>query len=160
MRTKGKKQHVALIKLALKKLIDEYTVRMKGFKATFEDKHFGIDFEIELGESWSHADGHFTLIPDIVAEIEPKEDVFLTKRKWKSIFDSSTLIFEAETNPANIFRNTLKLEAYRRVKSSDYGRSKYAFILVCWENAKLPDILDPFDAVWRFPKSRLKEQMK
>lgn len=152
MRTKGKKEHVALIKLALKKLIDEFTDRMKSFKASFEDKHFGIDFRIELGESWSHADGHFNLIPDIVAEIEVKEDVFLTKRKWKSILDSSTLIFEAETNPANIFRNIMKMEAYSMVKKSTYGRSKYAFILVCWEDAKLPDVLDPFDAVWKFSK--------
>jgi len=156
MRTKGKEEHIALTKLALKKLIDEYTDMLKGFKVAFEDKHFGINFRIELGESWSHADGSFQLIPDIVADIEPKEDIFMKGRKWKSIADSRTLIFEVETSPTNIFQNIMKMQAYSMVKNEPYGRSHYAFILVCWEDAKLPEILEPFDAVWKFSKLAFK----
>lgn len=148
----GKKEHVALVKLAVKKLIDEYADRLDSFKATFEDKHFGIDFQIDLGESWSHAHGSFFLIPDIVAEIEPRTDVLMKDRKWRSIIDSSTLIFEAETNPATIFKNIMKMQAYSMIKQHTYGRSKYAFILICWDDAKLPDFLEPFDAVWKFSK--------
>ena len=156
MRIKGGKEHILLIQLALKKLIDDYMGMLKSFKATFEDKHFGIDFKLELGESWSHASGHFELIPDIVAEIEPKTDIFMKERKWRSIIDSNTLIFEAETNPRNIFQNIMKLEAYKQVKMDHYGRSRYAFILVCWEDAQLPELLEPFDTVWSFPKEPTK----
>jgi len=150
----GKKEHIALVKLASIRLINDMSDRLEGFTLSFEDKHFGINFRLELGESWSHADGHFNLIPDIVAQIEPKTDIMIKGRKWHSIIDSRTLIFEAETDPRNIFQNVMKMMAYAMVKK-DYGRGRYAFILVCREDARLPDNIEPFDEVWRFTEAEL-----
>lgn len=153
MKIGGKKEHIALVKLATKKVIDDFADRLEGFKVSFEEKHFGFDFKIAR-DQWSMTHGSFTFKPDIVAWIEPRKDITFGKDRgrWKSIIDSRCLIFEVETNPRKIFRDILKIEAYRRVKSSDYGRGTYAFILVCWREAKLPDIVEPFDEVWRFDR--------
>lgn len=156
MKIGGKKEHIALVKLASIRLINDLSDRLEGFNLSFEDKHFGIDFKLELGESWSHADGHFNLIPDIVAQINPRTELLIKGRKWHSIIDSRTLIFEAETDPRNIFHNAMKMMAYAHVKR-DYGRGRYAFILVCREDAKLPDNIDPFDEVWKFSEAELKK---
>ena len=148
----GGKQHVDLVKLAIKKLVDEYMDKVKSLFVEFEDSHFGFEFKIHK-DQWDTTHGSFTFKPDIVARIETKKDIIFNKKdRWLDITDSNTLIFEAENDPHNIFSNTLKMEAYRMVKANDYGRQTYAFILVCWSDAKLPDILEPFDAVWRFEK--------
>lgn len=62
------------------------------------------------------------------------------------------IVFEAETNPRNIFKNAIKIEGYKRVRNDRLGRSSYGLVLVCWDDAKLPENIEPFDEVWKFSR--------
>jgi len=155
----GNKEHIDLIKLAVNRLMEQYADKVKGINLDFERRQFSIGIKIHV-DTYGYTNANFDFRPDIVAFIiKPEEDPF-GKKEWKSIVDSSVWIFEAETNPRTIFHNTIKIEAYRKIKNNDYGRSTYGFILVCWDDAKLPNSVDPFDEIWKFPKGLLLLQRK
>jgi len=150
--TSGGQEHIELVKLALKKIVDTF-VCLRRIMITFEESEFTMDIKIQENHS-SYTNAHFSFRPDVIVRAET-EDAF-NKKEWKSIYDSSAVVFEAETNPHNIFNNLIKIEAYKRIKSRDYGRRAYSFVLVCWKNAKLPASIEPFDEVWKFQKPAFK----
>jgi hypothetical protein len=153
--TSGSDEHVELVKLATKRIVDTFQ-NLRYILISFEQHEMKFDIEIK-DALHGFTNAHFELRPDIVlrAENTGKGSSIMDDAKlWKSIMDSTAIVFEAETDPANIFHNILKLDAYRRIKAESFGRAAYAFVLVCWDNAVLPRNVDPFDEVWKFPRLR------
>ena len=149
LNTTGGVEHVALVKLASKKVIDDFA-NLRIILVSYDEHE--VRFEIKIEERYdSYTNAHFNFRPDILVRCSRKEDP-LSKKEWKSILDSHTIIFEAETDPQNIFRNVLKMAAYKQIKSDGFGREYYAFVLVCYEDAVLPESIEPFDEVWKFPR--------
>ena len=153
MKIGGNAKHIALIQLAVKKVVDDFAEKLDRINVSFEENAFKMEIKVQT-DKYGYTNAEFNFRPDIAAHIIPKkekEDLFDTK--WNSIFDSTWWIFEAETNPRNIFKNVVKMEAYRKIKGDSYGRQVYAFILVCWDDAVLPKNVEPFDQVWKFKRS-------
>jgi len=153
--TGGKDEHVELVKLATKRIVDTFQ-NLRYILLSYEQHNLEFEIKVKEGE-FGYTNANFTLRPDIVVRAENKakgstiaDDATL----WKSIMDSHAIVFEIETDPRNIFKNILKLEAYRKIKGEAYGRAAYAFVLVCWDDAVLPKNIDPFDEVWKFPRNK------
>jgi hypothetical protein len=146
--TSGKEEHVELVKLATKKIVDTFQ-NLRVIHISYEQ--FDMQFEISIAESRDrdYTNTYFTLRPDIMVRAENR---WKEHQPWLSIMDSNAIVFEAETDPKNIFSNVLKMEAFKKIKSDSYGRIGYAFVLVCWEDAALPQNIEPFDEVWKFPR--------
>ena len=144
----GGSEHVALVKLASKRIIDD-----------FDDlREMMIDYEptelrlaIKIDERWGsgYSTANFDFRPDIVVRTSREVD---PEKPWVTIKDSMCIVFEAETYPINIFRNNIKIEGYKRVRADRLGRASYALVLVCWEDAKIPKDIEPFDEVWKFSR--------
>lgn len=151
LNTSGGPEHIALVKLASKKIIE-----------TFDDlKEIMIDYEptelriaIKIDERWGsgYSQANFDFRPDIVVRTSKEFDY---DKPWVTIKDSICIVFEAETNPRNIFNNAIKIEGYKRVRNDRLGRSSYGLVLVCWNDATLPEKIEPFDEVWKFDRSLL-----
>lgn len=159
--TGGKDEHVQLVKLASKKIIDTFQ-NLRYILVSYEKQELKLQITVRDG-MYGETNAHFELRPDIVLRAEnigkDGRSPFRTgierivddeDKNWKSIMDSHAIVFEAETDPRNLFSNVLKLDAYRKLRA--YGRAQYAFVLVCWDDAKLPENVEPFDEVWKFPK--------
>jgi len=144
-------EHVALVKLATKRIVDEFA-NLRLIIISYDEHE--VRFEIKIEERYnSYSNAHFAFRPDIfVRRASEKKTEDFEKKNWKGIFDSHAILFEAETEPKNIFSNTLKMAAYQKIKSDSYGREMYAFVLVCWEDAILPENIEPFDEIWKFSK--------
>jgi hypothetical protein len=152
--TSGKDEHVELVKLATKRIVDTFQ-NLRHILISYEQHEMQFELKVKEGE-YGYTNAHFTLRPDIVVRAENKgkgESIADDAKLWKSIMDSNAIVFEAETDPKTIFHNVLKLEAYRKIKAEAYGRAAYAFVLICWDDAVLPKNVDPFDEVWKFPRS-------
>lgn len=147
--TSGGPGHIALVKLASKKIIE-----------TFDDlREIMIDYEpnelriaIRIDERWGsgYSTANFDFRPDIVVRTSREVD---PEKPWLTIKDSMCIVFEAETNPRNIFNNAIKIEGYKRVRDNRLGRASYGLVLVCWSDAKLPKNTEPFDEIWKFDKA-------
>ena len=147
--TSGGKEHIELVKLTSRRIID-----------TFDDlREIMIDYEptelriaIKIDERWGsgYSQANFDFRPDIVVRTSRGYD---EETPWITIKDSMCIVFEAETDPRNIFKNNIKIEGYKRVKNDKMGRASYSLVLVCWDDAKLPENIEPFDEVWKFNKS-------
>lgn len=151
--TSGKDEHVELVKLATKRIVDTFQ-NLRYILISYEQHEMEFELKVKEGEH-GYTNANFTLRPDIVlrAENTGKGSSIMDDAKlWKSIMDSGAIVFEAETDPKNIFHNVLKLEAYRKIKAESFGRAAYAFVLVCWNDAILPKNIAPFDEVWKFPR--------
>jgi hypothetical protein len=148
--TTGGAEHVALVKLATKKIIDEFA-NLRHILISYDEHE--VKFEIKIQERYDgYTNAHFDFRPDIFVRCAGKELKGFQKKSWKNIFDSHAILFEAETEPKNIFGNVLKMAAYQKIKSDAFGREAYAFVLVCYEDAVLSESIEPFDAVWKFPR--------
>ena len=149
----GGKEHIELVKLAVKRVVDEFSEKVRGIHICFEKAELKMEIEIKR-DQWGYTHTNFTFRPDIIVDVMKDDDKLLSinEKEWKSIFDSDTVLFEAETDPRNLFSNNIKIEAYRRIRADGYGRNAYAFVLVCWSDAKLPRNKEPFDEIWRFPR--------
>jgi len=149
--TTGGAEHVALVKLTTKKIIDEFA-SLRHILISYDEHE--VRFDIKIEEKYdSYSNAHFDFRPDIFVRCASKKKLDdFEKKNWKGIFDSNAILFEAETNPKNIFSNILKMAAYQKIKTDGYGREAYAFVLVCYEDAVLPNSIEPFDAVWKFSR--------
>lgn len=150
--TSGGDSHVELVKLATKRVVDSFQ-NLRYILLSYEQQNFTFDLKVTDGIH-GYTNANFEFRPDIVVRAENcakgtsfQED----EKKWESPLDSSAIVIEAETNPKNFFSNTLKVEAYKQIKSRG-GRGLFAFVLACWSDAVLPDNIEPFDEVWKFPK--------
>lgn len=149
--TSGGSDHIKLVKLASKKVIDEFDYLQE---ILIQYERTDINAKINLSEKWYHRTNvSFDMRPDImVLTGEPKEN----GAYGRHISTTRTTIIEVETDPRNLFKNTFKIEAYRRIK---FGSRKHVdvdpaikFILVCFDDAKLPETTVPFDEVWTFKR--------
>lgn len=149
--TSGGSDHIKLAKLASKKVIDEFDYLQE---ILIQYERTDINAKINLSEKWYHRTNvSFDMRPDImVLTGEPKEN----GAYGRHISTTRTTIIEVETDPRNLFKNTFKIEAYRRIK---FGSRKHVdvdpaikFILVCFDDAKLPENTAPFDEVWTFKR--------
>ncbi len=154
--TSGGSDHIKLVKLASKKVIDEFDYLQQ---ILIQYERTDISAKLNLSEKWYHRTNvSFEMRPDIIVLTgEPKKD----KDYGRFISTTRTTIIEAETNPKNLFKNTFKIEAYRRIK---FGSRKHVdidptikFILACFDDAKLPKNTVPFDEVWTFARSQEEE---
>jgi len=151
--TSGTDEHVQLVKLATKRIIDEF-VNLRYISINYEKQNLTFQIKVRDG-TWGETNSYFELRPDILLRAENKGkggSIMDDAKKWENIMDSNAIIFEAETDPRNIFKNAIKLEAYKQIKRNNYGRAAYGFVLVVWEDAVLPENIEPFDEVWRFKK--------
>lgn len=158
--TSGSQEHIELVKLATKRIVDSFE-NLRYIQINYEQSNLSLEIKIrDKYEGYTNASFEFR--PDILLRAENRaKGLFAEKeKKWESIFDSSAIVFECETDPRNIFANVLKMEAYRKIKGDVYGRSAYAFVLVCWSDAELPECVEPFDEVWRFDKFLIKKELK
>jgi len=148
----GSNEHIYLVKVAAKKLIDAYDLRE--INLTFEDPMFRMEIKIHTrGTEDQYTNANFDFRPDISARIfKHNQQETFEHKPWKNILDSTWLVFEAEIDPTNIFSNIIKMEAYRKIKSNNYGREVYAFVLVVFDDVPLPSAIEPFDEVWKFPR--------
>lgn len=145
--TSGGKEHVELVKLATKRIIDQFQ-NLRDIQISYEDREFSIDLRLKDSQH-GYSNASFEFRPDIIVRAENKRR---DDEKWDSILDSSAIVFEAETDPKKIFGNVLKIEAYKTMKMRPWGRQQYAFVLVVWADAVLPQNIEPFDEVWKFEK--------
>jgi len=150
--TSGGEEHVYLVKRAVKRVIDEMA-GLRVITISFEDSEF--QFEVTIREDRdSYTNAHFSFRPDMIVRAKNTSgSPIYSEKTWTKITDSSAIVFEAETDPKNFFNNAIKVEAYKKIKGDSYGRFGYSFVLVCWEDAKLPKNIEPFDEVWRFSKT-------
>lgn len=142
-------EHVALVKLASHKIIDEFE-SLYEIQVRYEPENIKVEFKLNEQFGKTILTSGFDLRPDIVA-IHNK----VTGKDYFGNDISNTVwnIIEAETNPKNIFHNKLKMLAYEKIKEDH--ENYYYFILVCWSDAKLPDSIEPFNEVWKFDKSEI-----
>jgi hypothetical protein len=152
--TSGKDEHVELVRLAVKRIVDSFS-NLRHILISFEQQNLKFELQIKTGE-YGYTNAHFEFRPDIIlrAENTGKGSSIMDDAKiWKTILDSSTIVFEIETDPrSNIFSNVLKIEGYKKIREEAFGRAAYAFVLVVWADAVLPENVEPFDEVWRFPR--------
>ncbi len=141
-----------LVKLASKRLLDEFE-EIKEIFVNYEEE---VDVNVQFGElrGYGRTSTSFNFRPDILvttAKYMLDEEIDPERRK---IWQAHRVFFEAETDPRNIFKKVLKLECYKKMKRG--GIHECAFVLVCFEDAKLPENTAPFDEVWLFPKKEEK----
>jgi len=146
----GGSDHVTLVKLASKKVIDEFDYLQQ---ILVQYERTDIHADVRLSEKWYHRTNvALEMRPDIIVVTgEPKEE----KGYGRYIGINQITIIEAETDPRNIFKNLFKIEVYKRMKSGGRGvdvRDPVTFILACFDDAKLPKNTAPFE-VWTFPRS-------
>lgn len=156
IQTGGGADHITLVKLASHRIVNEFE-GLKGIAVNYEGREFQFDIKIKETGYEGYTNANFEFRPDITVrhfhESEENRSSY-EEVPWKSIFDSNFICFEAETDPKNIFNNALKMAAYTQIKGREnpIGRRSYAFVLVCWDDAKLPKSIEPFDTVWKFSK--------
>ena len=148
IKSSGGSDHVELVKLATKRIIDEFE-EVNEIVINYEQEiHVNIkpDFETRFGRT----NVKFDFRPDIAVtttKFMVNEEVDPEKRK---IWQAHRVFFEAETKPSRLFKNLLKIECYRKMRKG--GFLEFAFVLVCFEDAKLPKNTAPFDEVWTFKR--------
>lgn len=156
--TSGKDDHVELVKLATKRIVDCFE-NLRHILVSYEQQN--MNFELKIKDSaYGETFAHFEFRPDIVVRAENTgkgSSIMDDVKVWKTIMDSHAIVFEIETDPRNIFSNILKIEAYKKIRSEYYGRAAYAFVLVCWNDAILPNNIEPFDEVWKFSRTAPEE---
>lgn len=137
-----------LVKLASKRLIDEFE-EINEILVNYEAE---LDVNVQFGDrrGYGRTSTSFNFRPDILVTTTKyimEDEIDPEKRK---IWQAHRVFFEAETKPHRIFNNTLKIECYKKMKKG--GIHECAFVLVCWEDAKLPKNTSPFDEIWKFRK--------
>ena len=153
IKSSGGSDHVELVKLATKRIIDEFD-EVTEVVINYEAE---LDVNIQFGErhGYGRTSTSFNFRPDILVTTTKymlDEDIDTEKRK---IWQAHRVFFEIETKPRRLFRNTLKIECYRKMRR---GRiHECAFVLVCWDDAKLPKNTAPFEEVWTFARSQGEE---
>jgi len=148
IKTSGGSDHVELVKLATKRILDEFE-EVTEMVIHYEAE---VDVNVEFGDrrGYGRMSTSFNFRPDILVTTTKyvlEEEIDPERRK---IWQAHRVFFEAETDPRNIFKNVLKIECYKKMKRG--GIHECAFVLVCFEDAKLPENTAPFDEVWVFPK--------
>lgn len=136
----GGELHIRMVKSASKALIDRFNT-LKVISLEYEG-HAGARINVAIDRldrvpSMESIDFRPDIIVRHTPEIEKGLDNYqiMTMREkqgWSKIEDSQFIIFEIETDPANILKNSLKMAFYGRMKNSDtrWGRAIYAFVLV------------------------------
>lgn len=147
--TSGSNEHVALVKLATKRIVDRF-MNLHNINISYESHAFSFEIRFPEKQGYYRPQAFLEFRPDILVEAEHKGLRRSSTLDWEGIFDSKTCIFECETDPRNIFGNRMKCESYKRIKTKN--RQAYAFILVVWDDANVPKNHEPFDEVWRFKK--------
>lgn len=158
--------HVRMVKEATKFAIDRFDT-LQRFLAQYEPYlRVGCTFHEDHWDKVLRVKD-VVFRPDLIIMHTPVEDrkartphersQHFKEKVWERIENSSNIVFEVETDPMRFFReNHMKLEFYKRLKNEErYGRHLYAFVLVVAEGASVPASTEPFDEVWRIPKSAL-----
>lgn len=167
LESSGGPKHIYMVKEAVRRVLDEFdTMNRLLFqfelsvrpKVVFHEDRFdrhNISQSIEFR-------------PDILISHIPKEERKATQggfgelrrysneldeKVWESIQDSNYIVIEVETNPMRAFKqNVLKHAYYSRLKderSRRNARFRYAFVLVAPAHVKVPDVIEPYDVLWR-----------
>ena len=145
--TSGKEEHISLIKLTTKRIVETFE-NLKHIQISYEPTdEMNFEVKIEDSEYAYRSHSHVGFRPDIILRAEHGLKQF-SNVEWSGITDSRAIVFEIETNPMNIFKNLIKIAAYKQIRQRN--RTMYSFVLVCWDDAKLPEKIDPFDEVWQF----------
>jgi len=154
----GGESHSKLIRLASYHIIESFS-DLQQIALCYENDHFRLDIKIQnpgFEGALGYTNVAFTFRPDILLRHPGTEWVrpsISDERAWTGIRDSPTIILEAETNPKNFYDNAVKCAAYDQIrKDRNIGRRAYAFVLVCWNDAQIPDDPSPFDEVWKFDR--------
>ena len=157
LKTGGGKDHIELVKLATKRIVDEFEDLMD-IVINYEPTELRLQIKIDDHSGWESTsrmtEAHFDFRPDIVVrtskQISPGQlEAFYQPRK---ILRTRYVVFEAETDPRNIFKNLIKIEGYKRIKANRFGSGLYSFVLVCWKDAEVPQDIEPFDEIWKFER--------
>jgi len=149
--TSGGQEHIELVKLATKRIVDRF-VNLHFIIISYEAREFSFELKIADKRGYHRAFASLEFRPDIFVEHESEELKTFENVPWTNILDSGAIVIEAETDPHNFFNNLLKCESYKRIRAK--SRKTYAFVLVVWDDAKLPKNIEPFDEVWRFPRKK------
>jgi len=161
IRRGGGVKHVNLLKKACHHVIESFDVTR--MEIGFEIEKFRVEIRMASGLGSGYTSASFTFRPDMmIATYKTKDDAltFSMEKKWERITDSRWVVFEVETNPANIFNNNLKIEAYTQLLNREYSDPRvYAFVLVI-PSAKKGWLekhgFEPFDEVWVFDEDSSK----
>ncbi len=141
-----------LVKLATKRIIDEFE-EINEIVINYEQE---LDFNIkpDFDSRYGRTNVSFNFRRDVgvtTTKYKRAHEVDPEKRK---IWQAHRVFFEAETDPRNLFKNILKVECYKKMRRG--GLFEFAFVLVCFEDAKLPEKTAPFDEIWTFPRKEEK----
>lgn len=147
--TSGGDEHITLVRLATKRIVDRF-MNLHYILISYEAHEFTFELTIKDKTGYHRSYASLEFRPDILVDHENKQLRRFENEEWTSILDSSAVVFEAETDPRHFFANRLKSESYKRIKAKN--RQAYAFVLVVWDDAKVPKDFEPFDEVWAFPK--------
>ena len=150
IKSSGGSDHVELVKLASKRLIDEFE-ELNEIVLNYEAE---LDVDIQFGENrgYGRTNTRFNFRPDITVTTINYKFTDQVDPDKRFIWQAHKVLFEAETDPRNIFKNVLKIECYKKMKR---GRLlECAFVLVCFDDAVLPENTAPFDEIWKFERPR------
>ncbi|MHA1286001.1 MAG: hypothetical protein ACTSPB_01235 [Candidatus Thorarchaeota archaeon] len=133
----------------------------------YEERGLDVDIHMRMGLGGSgYTNARFSFRPDMVVCTFKKRDDKLrfSDRKWEKFEDSNWIVFEAETNPRNIFNNLLKMTAYETIRAKpQLGRVAYAFVLLTftkYEKFLAKRSIDPFDEAWLFNEENMQSEPK
>jgi len=163
----GGLQHITMVKEAVKRVLDEFDTMNRllfQFELTTRPR---ISFHEDRFDKYAMSQS-IDFRPDILISHVPTEERKasqggfnelrrysneLDEKVWESIQDSNYIIIEVETNPIRAFKqNVLKHAFYARLKDERNRRNarfRYAFVLVAPAHIKVPDVIEPFDVLWR-----------
>ncbi len=152
IKSSGGSDHVELVKLATKRIIDEFE-EINEIVINYE-QDINVNIKPDFDSRFGRTSVNFDFRPDIaVTTTQFKLDSEVDPEKRK-IWQAHRVFFEAETDPRNLFKNLLKVECYKKMRRG--GLFEFAFVLVCFEDAKLPEKTAPFDEIWVFPRKEEK----
>lgn len=169
MENSGGALHVEMVKKASKALIDRFNT-LNTISLEYEG-HLGARINMAIDRlDKVPAIESLDFRPDIIVRHVPETEKGLNsyqlmevrdRKKWTKIEDSQFIIFEIETNPSNILRNTLKMVFYEKLKNSEtqWGRAMYAFVLVAPAKYEAEISIffgkasQVFDEVWLFDEN-------
>ncbi len=149
IKSSGGSDHVWLVKEATKRIIDEFE-ECHEIVLNYEDENIHVNIKPDFDSRFGRTNVNFNFRPDITVtttQFKHETDIDPEKRK---LWQAHRVFFEAETDPRNIFKNLLKMECYRKMRRGSFF--EFAFVLVCFEDEKLPKDTKPFEEIWLFPR--------
>ncbi|GAH33196.1 unnamed protein product, partial [marine sediment metagenome] len=113
IKSSGGSDHVELVKLATKRIIDEFE-EINEIVINYE-QDINVNIKPDFDSRFGRTNVNFNFRPDIAVtttKFKHENEIDPEKRK---IWQAHRVFFEAETDPRNLFKNLLKVECYKKM---------------------------------------------